>query len=223
MSLYPVRPVRRPVHQAAALAVGSLLLTAGTLAQAASAGCERFKATLAERLPDPSTYTLDAVPAATPLPKGAKVVGNCDGNTVKIIFRRGKQAPIEGTSDVAVASPTPAPAPVVAVVPPPAPVQAPPPPPPPPPPPKPAPPPEPAPAPRVVAVEAPAPQPIEVAASEPAPTADAVDDTTSWTEGVAAHWPWLTLGLVPLLLWGVARVQHRRHYDAAGLPRGPRL
>jgi hypothetical protein len=50
----------------------------------------------------------------------------------------------------------------------------------------------------------------------------------SWTERVTGfltrHWPWvLTLGGLPLLIWLAVWITHRRHFDEAGLPRGPRL
>jgi hypothetical protein len=112
----------------------------------------------------------------------------------------------------------------------------------------PAPRPEPAPQPRAAATPpAERPQPAVVAPLPSIPS-DTTSDTTSGTASdpaadprtgsdpsspglldeaaafTAAHWPWLSaVLLLPLMLWGGAWIAHRRSYDAAGLPRGPRL
>lgn len=44
------------------------------------------------------------------------------------------------------------------------------------------------------------------------------------TDALVEHWPWtLAALLLPLAAWGWSWFSHRRVYDAAGLPRGPRL
>ena len=241
MSMYPVR---RPMTRAAAMAAGGLLLSGVALAQVGSPACERFKASLATRLhADPSTYTLDSIPAGMAVPKGAKVVGNCDGGTVKVVFRRGKLPPL----DVASLTPAPAPAAAVAATPatPAAPASST----------APA-----APPPRATAppptrptatatatataaapasARAPAPAfsasstamapatadapPADGAAPATDPAEPADGPALAWTDRLEPHWPWALLVLAPLVFWAGAWLRHRRHYDAAGLPRGPRL
>lgn len=60
--------------------------------------------------------------------------------------------------------------------------------------------------------------------SVPAPTTDAPPSADERGSAVAADWRWLwALLLLPPVAWLWNWVQHRRQYDAAGLPRGPRL
>ena len=200
-------------------------------AQAQTPACEQLKTSLASRLPAPGSYHLESLPAGEPVPKGAKVIGNCSGGAYRMLFIRGaapataspapKPAPVE---KAAVA--TPAPAPVVPS-PPPKKAEVVPPPPAPapaavsPPPPKP----EPEPAPRPLVK--PAAEPVTDTADRmpmPAPADDGPSFMDEATDLAGDHWPWLSaLVAVPLLLWGWGRVSHYRAYDAAGLPRGPRL
>lgn len=229
----PGRAVRWTVAAAAVL----LALDA----QAQTAACDQLKTSLAARLPAPGTYHLESLPAGEPVPKGAKVIGNCSGGAYRMLFIRGaapataapapKPVPVEKAAVVA-----PAPAPALAVPPPPPKkVELPPPPPPAPvpepvavvvPPPKPEPKPEPAPEPRPIVKAAAAEPAVDTAELMPMPAAadegpSLVDEATGFA---GEHWPWLSaLIALPLLLWGWGRVSHYRAYDAAGLPRGPRL
>jgi hypothetical protein len=195
-------------------------------AQAQSAGCDQFRATLAARV-DPSIkgFSLDIVRADAPLPAGAKVFGTCDGGAYKILFRRGGS-----TRPAAAEASAVAPAPALQVAPAPA-V----PPPPPAPPVKPATAPVPALTPQGIArlmepAPAPAPPP-ESAAPVPAasvPTevlAVAEEAQPASTAGfMDGKWQWLwALALLPFAAWLWAWVAHRRAYDEAGLPRGPKI
>jgi hypothetical protein len=184
------------------VALASLLLAHGAGAQ--TSACDRFKATLAERI-SPGGFTLETVPAGDAVPPGAKVVGTCEGGARKILLRRPgpaasasaairAPAPQNVGAPVALATMTPA-----AVV-------------------------EPKPDPRPVETAAPAVAPAPPPA-QPEPTATAIEPTSPRTEeGWTRYAPWLLAPLLVLLaaaLW--AWVAHRRAYDAAGLPRGPRL
>lgn len=181
------------------VALASLPLADGAPAQ--TSACDRFKATLAERI-TPGGFTLEAVPAGEAVPSGAKVVGTCEGGARKILLRRPGPA-TAASATVAAPAPQPiaapaAPAPVtpaVAV--------------------------EPKPDPRPVETAraaVPPPPPPEPAAPVAEPTAPRTDD--AWLR----YAPWLLAPLLVLLagaLW--AWIAHHRAYDAAGLPRGPRL
>ena len=212
-----------------ALAVASLLFAGG--AQAQTPACDQLKNTLGARI-DPSIrgFTLETVRADAPVPPGAKVIGTCEVNAYKILFRRGgdtRPVPFGGGAS----TPAPAPAPKPA----PAPVA-------PPPPPAPAPvvkqistlasspsvaaPPAPKPEPEKVSVsEAPAPRSIAPVVAEPPAPAQVDTAPSSPRSGFfARHWQWVApLVSVPLLIWGWLWYVRRRDYDEAGLPRGPRL
>jgi len=231
---------RIPARWAVAAASAAVLLL-GADARAQTPACDQLKSSLAARLPAPGSYHLESLAAGEPVPKGAKVIGNCSGGAYRILFIRGAPtaaaAPAPKPMPVEKPAPVPPPAPVVAVQPPP-----PPPPPPkkievpppapapvvavaPPPPPKPEPKPEPAPEPRPIVKPAAEPE-ADMAALMPMPAP--ADDGPSFLDeatGFAGdHWPWLSaLVALPLLLWGWGRVTYHRAYDAAGLPRGPRL
>ncbi len=197
-------------------------------------------------------YGLDIVPAKEGTPSGAKVIGTCDSGAFKAVYRRfgnsspaaEAPAPTAPPATVTVAAgppPAPAPAPMPAP-PPPAPAPAPKPAPsPPPPPPAPAPPPVVAPviiaAAEPAAAPAPAPTPAP-APSEPTLTLASVAQDPARLPSVpspagplgpaadaaGADWRWLwALLALPIVGWLWSWLQHRRQYDAAGLPRGPRL
>jgi len=221
----------------AMLAIG-MLLAAG--AQAQTPACEQLKATLSARIsPEIRGYSMEGVPADAPVPAGARAIGTC--GAYKILYRRfGGGSP---TSPAGASAPDPAPsvtaapdepskrapvAPVDRAV-------------------RPAPASAPNPTPRTVArapepaptPAAPPPEPQKAAAAsdvvvaratEPAPAkldeAPLVKDMappdapTFWAE----NWPWIAaLLLLPLGGWAWAWFAHRRAYDQAGLPRGPRL
>jgi hypothetical protein len=69
----------------------SMLLAAGAQAQTP---CDQLKGVLAARIDAAGAlgYNLETVPAGTPVPPGAKVVGTCEGGTSKILYRRGGAA-----------------------------------------------------------------------------------------------------------------------------------
>jgi len=213
-------------------ATAAAVVLAAANARAQTPACEQLKTSLAARLPAPGSYHLKSLPAGEPVPKGAKVIGNCSGGAYRMLFIRGAAPatatpkPVEKAAVVA-----PAPAPVVPPPPPAKKIEVPPPPAPAPapvavvPPPKPEPKPEPAPEPRPIVKPVAAPE-ADTADLMPMPAP--VDDGPSFADeatGFAGeHWPWLSaLVAVPLMLWGWGWVSHRRAYDAAGLPRGPRL
>ncbi len=225
-----------------ALAAASVLLAGGSQAQ--TPACDQLKNTLAARI-DPSIrgFTLETVRGDAPVPPGTKVIGTCEVNAYKILFRRGgdtRPAPFGGSATAAAAAPKPAPAP------PPKPAPAPVPPPPPPPPPAPVakPTPTPASSPSVALPPAPKPEPEKLSVTEvvaarslaPAvttppvptqlntvPTATA-EPSPRGTGFLARNWQWiLALVTLPLLAWAWLWYVHRRDYDEAGLPRGPRL
>ena len=68
-----------------------MLLAAGAQAQTP---CDQLKAVLAARIDAAGArgYSLEAVPAGTPVPPGAKVIGTCEGGASKILYRRGAAA-----------------------------------------------------------------------------------------------------------------------------------
>jgi outer membrane biosynthesis protein TonB len=210
--------VRAPRHIASpGMLAPLLLLAAGLLcagpADAQSASCDQFKETLAGRIRVPG-FTLESVPASTKTPAGAKVVGTCEGGAYKVLLRRGaaaEEASASAPDEAAAAAAAPPPRPTPAATPTPAP--------------------SPTATPTPAATPAPTPTPAPAATPPPEPpaaVAQTVADGMSWTdlvlEFLARYWPWvLTLAGLPLLIWLAAWITHRRYYDEAGLPRGPRL
>jgi len=99
----------------AAWAVGAAGLLSATLAQAQSSACETLKTTLAARIESTGVrgYAMDVVPGRTPVPPGAKVIGNCDGGAFKVVYWRHASARKMPAADEAkvVAAPPPAPLP----------------------------------------------------------------------------------------------------------------
>ncbi|NKI97706.1 DUF1161 domain-containing protein [Rhizobacter sp. SG703] len=218
-------------------------LGGATAALAQSPACDQFKDTVATRIPADALGTLETVPASTPLPPGAKVVGTCDGGAFKILhYRRGVTPPVAGAASAATAASAVSAAPRVAVrasapaASTPSPSRA-----------EPAKPPEPV---KPVAVKPVPVKPPEPAASPVAmppavaPAVPAVADTrdeplmrdppplppegpgliATTTDALVEHWPWtLAALLLPLLAWAWSWFSHRQVYDAAGLPRGPKL
>ncbi len=199
---------------------------AAALAQANA--CEQLKATLAARIEASGVrgYALEIVPAATPVPPGAKAIGNCEGGERKVLYRRWAGAATAASASAAVA-PVPAPrrlppvpraeVPAAAAAPAP-------------------------PAPRPVVMAEPTVPPVEratavdaapmsvptVAPETPAPTPEPLASEPGLPQQVlqlaTAHWRWLLVLLVlPLLAWAWAWRAHRLAYDKNGLPRGPRL
>lgn len=236
--------------------LAALALTTGTASQAQTHACELLKSSLAARMPPAiHGYSMEALPASTPVPPGSKVIGNCEAGAYKVVYRR-FSSPAEAASAAGAqaAGATPelpaAPAPRVPPRPPatasaaatpqralPAasaaptsePASA------------------PVPAPRAkfipptptVAVISAAtvasepavgrehltPPPESSPASPQAAPALPPDATLPDHPGfLASNWPWLAaVLLLPLIaaLW--AWFSHHRAYDAAGLPRGPKL
>ncbi len=211
------------------LHTAALLLAADANAQ--SNACDQLKSTLAARIEASGVrdYNFEIVPASTPVPPGARVIGTCEAGRYKVLYRRGSSTPPAASESVEAARPTPAPRPPL-----PAPAAS-----------------APAVAVRPVlrsneaAAAPPAPAPVKVAspvASQPEPAPAAVQPvvqpaqppekdsapTVPWThrvsEFVAANWRWLAaLALVPIAGWLWAWRAHRNAYDKYGLPRGPRL
>jgi hypothetical protein len=213
----------RLVHAALICAVPT-----GALAQANA--CDQLKATLAARIEATGVrgYSLEVVPASTPVPAGAKAIGNCEGGERKVLYRRWGGAHAAAALASA-AAPSVAPEPPVKRPPvrpnPPAPVasaavvtQAP-----------------------AVKVEAAKPPPGRasevdpVRAAEPAmspaaqarpsePPAEKPSLSQRVSEFAATHWRWLlALLLVPLAALGWAWRAHHLAFDKNGLPRGPKL
>jgi Protein of unknown function (DUF1161) len=80
--------VRLALRAKALLPAAWLALAAGAPAQANT--CEQFRAKLAERIEASGVrgYALEVVPGNTPLPRGGKVVGTCEGGARKLVYRR---------------------------------------------------------------------------------------------------------------------------------------
>jgi hypothetical protein len=176
---------------------------------AQSSSCDQFKQTLAARIDATNRgFTLETIPGNAAVPSGTKVVGTCEGGARKILLVRAGSA---AASAVAAMASSPASVPQAARA-----AAA-------------------ASVPASAAVAAPAatpaaePLPAPPTATTAKPVPAAVDGTAASAAvhpatGVLQLWPWF---LVPLLLvlsgvfW--AWFSHHRAYDAAGLPRGPRL
>jgi hypothetical protein len=214
-------------------------------ASAQSSACDQLKASLSARIEASGVrdYSLEAVPATAPTPANVRVIGTCDGGRTKVLYYRGVArqkppdapdatdapaaarppavpaskapiavrervpAPMPASMSEPSAAPSPAPSrePLPVAVPPPV-LQAAP---------------QPAPAQPAVTPQAPEPQPPERQAPEPAPTISLVQQAFSLA---VANRIWLlALVLVPIAGWLWAWAAHRRAYDKAGLPRGPRL
>lgn len=207
-------------------------------ASAQSSACDQLKGTLSARIEASGVrdYALEAVPAATPTPGNARVIGTCDGGRTKMLYRRGAAA-LPMPAEPNAAQPAPAlpasaasgsravrapkidvvaedraPAPVQAPIPAPAPVLTP----------ATTPAPQPASPPSETAALAPPAQPEKDSVPTPSlPTASLVQQAT---DVAAGYWKWLlALVLVPMAGWLWAWVAYRRAYDKSGLPRGPRL
>jgi hypothetical protein len=235
----------RPALLALAAATG--LLLAGAPARAQIGACEDLKARLAQRISGgPGSYVMEAVPAATAVPPGVKVIGTCGGGAWKVLFRRGSApivldgatsaptASLSPSSSQGASSPAPkptraeaaradatasAPAPGAASRQESARTAR-----------SPAPPvTPPVPAAPVLPLPAEPVAPVsEATASSPGTLDAAVSDTSTpdgWRTLVERHRLWLAAGLVglPLAAWLYAWVARRRAYDEQGLPRGPRL
>ena len=201
-------------------------------AWAQSSACEQLKATLSARVDAAARgFSLEDVPADTPVPPGAKSIGTCEGGARKILLRRGSGATSSGAASAA----EPASAPPVATAP--------------------------AerirrtaeaqrerPSPAAAASAAPAPEietPRAAASAGSVAVVRAMDasvvhpaparlDESAVERGapgpgafefVRRHWQWmLALLLLVALAWPLwSWLQHRRAYDEAGLPRGPKL
>ncbi len=194
------------------LVLPALLVLGSAAAPAQTPACEQFIAALGTRINAAGRgLVLEAVPADTPLPAGAKVVGNCSANTYKVLLVAGT-APVAAAKASAPTVPAPAAsaparrtAPAPQALPPAAPPQ---------------------PAPPVASPVAAAPAVSATPPPEPAPQASAASPAPA-TRGagfLARHWPWVATPLALVLVAGLwAWLAHRRAYDAAGLPRGPRL
>jgi len=189
---------------------GTTALLIAASAQAQSGACEQLKRSLAERLQgDPRSYSLEVVPSGTPLPRGGKFIGSCEGGARKILYRRGAagepaSSPVAPALDVEVAAPRPVATPGAAPLPA-ATASGP-----------------------VTAAHANAPHGGEPVSLEPAASGLPPKSMAGWSSAVfrfgARYWPWLlALLLVPMVWIAWAWWSHHRAYDAAGLPRGPRL
>jgi hypothetical protein len=208
------------------LAIAALWLPAAAVAQGSA--CDQFKATLAARIEATGVrgYSLEVVPASTPVPAGAKAIGNCEGGALKILYRRwgGASAAASAPAPLIAAEappkrPQPAVRPEV-----PAPAAS-------------VPVPKPAPAP-VVTFEAAEPPPLRASDVQLARVVESVapqapplgpgEEKPPLPQRVSGfvvtHWHWLlALLLVPLAVVGWFWRAHYLAYDKNGLPRGPRL
>ena len=193
------------------LALSGAVLS-GAQAQTLSSACEEFKTVLVGRM-DPSIrgYSMETLPANAPTPAGGKVIGTCEGGSIKIVyFRFGAPTPITNSAP-APATPAPAAASPGPAATPPAP--------------KTLPPPAPTTPAVAIAVERSAAPVKATAPAEPelaAPQAPAAMPQVA--DFLAGKWQWLLALLTLALAGGVwAWWVHHNAYDAAGLPRGPRL
>jgi hypothetical protein len=87
--------------QVVAVVAASMLLAAGAQAQTP---CDQLKVVLSARIDAAGArgYSLEAVPAGTGVPPGAKVIGTCEGGASKILYRRGGAArPTSDTPEAA--------------------------------------------------------------------------------------------------------------------------
>lgn len=114
----PRRLVPHALFRIAALLPAVLLWLPAAAPAQTFASCELLKQQLATRIPpEIRGYSMDDVPAKTPLPPGGKVIGNCEGGARKVVYRRFGGPPLtgEGTAATApVAKVTPASAPATA-------------------------------------------------------------------------------------------------------------
>ena len=223
--------------------LGATLGGAAAAALAQSPACDQFKDTVATRIPPEALGTLVIAAASTPVPPGAKVVGTCDGGAFKILhYRRGlvpqgadaasaagPASPASAASAAAaaprVAARASAPAaaasrpepakPVAAKLPEPVKQAAPKPP-------------EPVPSP-VAMAPAVAPPVVpdtrdEPLMRDPPPLPEGPGLISTTADTLVEHWPWILAALLLALgAWGWSWFSHRQSYDAAGLPRGPKL
>jgi hypothetical protein len=96
------------------LQAASMVLENGAFAQ--TSACEQLKSVLAARIDSSGVrgYSLEAVPAGTPIPRGASVIGSCEAGKNKILYRRWAAAePAAETAGISgpasAAQPTPMP------------------------------------------------------------------------------------------------------------------
>jgi hypothetical protein len=188
------------------LQVASMLLATGAQAQANP--CDQLKGVLAARIDASGVrgYTLETVPAGTPVPPGAKVIGTCEAGASKILYRRwGATRPSSDVPDAARPAST---AQAIVVPNGAAPAVAPP----------------PGTASEVETVrgvdraEQPQQTPLDKTAVATVPLARQA------SEFMAEHWRWigaLAFVLIAASIW--VWQAYRSAYDEAGLPRGPRL
>ena len=188
--------------------------------------CEQLKGVLAARIDASGVrgYSLEAVPADTPVPPGAKAIGTCRSGASKILYRRwGAERPAPPALDSGVLRPALAPATASAARHP-----------------------EPRSAVAASAVTAPVAEPhkmrdtgaVEIAlpsvvdppAAQPEPVRPAEASAAQPSPAqrasafIAEHWPWMgALLLLPITALAWAWHAHRSAYDEAGLPRGPKL
>lgn len=94
----------------ATVQVATMALAPG--AQAQTSACDQLKSELAARIESTGVrgYSLETVPASTPVPPGAKAIGNCEAGAFKVLYRRWATAPATsgGASAAAPASAPPA-------------------------------------------------------------------------------------------------------------------
>jgi len=207
------------------LQAASMLLAAGAQAQANA--CDQLKGVLAARIDASGVrgYSLETVPAGTPVPPDAKAIGTCEAGASKILYRRwGATRPSSDGPDAArPASPSQA-----IVVPKeqarrspgvqgdrslrPVPASA------------------PSPTPRPVASEVEAVRAVDRAVAQPQQVpldkiaVAKVPLARQASEFMAENWRWIgALLFLPIAGWIWAWRAHRSAYDAAGLPRGPKL
>ena len=207
-------------HALAATLAAAMLLAAAARAQTSAS--DQVKSTLAARFEASGVrgFSLEAVPADTPQPADARVIGNCEGGAYKVLYRRWGGSAGPAASAITPAAPASAARPAerpartaAASAPSPAPPPA-----------------QAAPRPKtdaapsggraseVVAAPLPAPTPARVAPVAPPPPVEA--------PSIERPWPWSWIGALALLVLAVGFWRWRAHrsaYDEAGLPRGPRL